>query len=461
VVTRLWNSDFAGIAYRVLEEDTTPLESGERDGGARLSVSVLQADDHPSLDAPPERPPLARNDTTSSIAAYLLGVVTASRPETSEADKEVFVQDMLGTLFSASGDEKRRFLEEFNEDARSDKIAHLLEIALDFTLSDKSPVLENALGLAQRAVSYARAEADARTLAHVLTLLRERSAGHANANVRAALKDMERDIVDVEFLHSLGTGEGLPTEDVLGIIRYLRLVGPAAIPAIKAMLAVHSKQAVHRDACDALLEVAGKGIGALIASLDIDNVAVARDVVYLLRVTNPHGVTPVLKELIHYPDLSVREGALQLLTESKNPDAVALVCAALDDEDKTMRLRALVALEGSGGSEAADKVLAMCFEEDAPPRDMDERTRLFEAAGRVASAQVVERLERTVGKRNWLPFGASAAKDDKLLAVAALAVAGGQRARALLEKLAGDRDEDVKAAAKRGLSKPGAGGDGE
>jgi hypothetical protein len=82
---------------------------------------------------------------------------------------------------------------------------------------------------------------------------------------------------------------------------------------------------------------------------------------------------------------------------------------------------------------------------------MEERTRLFEAAGKLAGAEVVGRLEPALKKRSWLRLKSQASRTDKLLAVAALRFAGGARARALLESLSEDADASVCEKAKQAV----------
>jgi hypothetical protein len=109
-------------------------------------------------------------------------------------------------------------------------------------------------------------------------------------------------------------------------------------------------------------------------------------------------------------------------------------------------------VEQFGGEVGAEKVVARCFAEENTPCDMEERTRLYEAAGRLAGAVVVERMEQTLKKRSWRRFGAKeAGKSEKLLAVAALRFADDKRAVDLLEALSKDAAPDVSSEARRAL----------
>lgn len=457
VVTRLWNADFANVSYRILEEDPTGQLEGERGAGARARVSPLQADDHPPTQAEAGTEVVA----PLSIADYLLGVVNATRPQTTDAEKEQYIQDMLSTLFSSSTDEKRAFVESYVEDSRTDKIAMLVETAADFTRSDVPAHIENAVFLLERAGVFAVDEAEPRTLLRVLTLVREQVQTHPEENVRAMAARIEKSLTAGGFLRTLGRREGLPTDEVLGALRYLRAVGPAAVPVIHELMHIHKKSAIHREACDALIAVAGDKLDEAIDALDVDNVHIARDVVYLLGAIPRAEVPPLLNELVHYPDEQVREGALDLLTHIGDKEAAGLMCVLLDDESKKLRMRAVSALADIGGTRATSRILELCFTEAGEGRDPDERTKLFEAAGRMAGNSVADRLEETLKKKSWIRLGGGhASRDHKLLAVAALKNASGKRPHRLLESLASDSDDEVRAAAQRALvDASGPGGD--
>lgn len=456
IVTRLWNADFANISYRVLDEDPSGQLEGEHGAGVRAQVSVLEVDDQTRYRvAASDRTPPADNSDGGSIADHLLGVVRATRPNADEVEKERYVQEMLSTLFSTSGDEKRRYLEEYAESARGDRIATLVETAFDFMRDGKDPTAENALTLAERAVGFARAERNARTLSRSLEILRSEKGHATNMASREAAKRLEGELVDGEFLRSLAGDDETPTEDVLGVLHYLRAVGAGAIPAILEVLHAHNRSVVHREACDALLAVAGDRIDGIVDSLNIDQLHIARDVVYLLRALHRGDVPPVLRELVHYPDRQVREGALDLLAEASHEYAVTLMCVLLEDEDKHLRLRALSALQTAGATTAAEKILWLCFDEEAPKRDADEAKRLFEAAGALGGSEALDRVESVLGKRSWLRLGgAQAGKEQKLLAISLLGAAGGARARNMLRKLAADGSASVRRRAEEAL-KPG------
>lgn len=454
VITKLWQADFGSISYRVLDEDPTGEAGGER-GGVRSRASVLQADDHQGLMGTGAgevgSPVILNNDSTVSIADYLLGVVTASHPHASEQEKEQSVQEMLGTLFTVSSDETRRFAEEFGEDERRDKIALLLKTALEFTDSPADPLmLKSAMCLAERATGYAKEEANARTLSRLIGLLRDHPA--AGEDVATWSTGVEADLTNTEFLKSLGKRTDRPTEELLGVLRYYRQVGPEAIPVICELLEGFEKHVIHREACDTLLALAGAKARDLIDHLNVDSPMVARDIVYLFRMTQPERVPPLVKELVHYPDTKVREATLELLIEIEDDEAAPLIATLLDDEERSIRISALSAVEKFPSMAAASKVMSICFDAGTAPREIDERARFFAAAGRLAGEEVVTRLEPMLRKRSWLGFGKGAARELKLLATHALEQVGGDRSESLLKSLAHDADEEIRARANEVLS---------
>jgi hypothetical protein len=454
IVTKLWQTDFGSISYRVLDEDPTGEAGGDRGDGVRSRAAVLQADDHQGQIGTSGAPVLFDNQYSVSIADYLLGVVTASHPQASEHEKEQFIQDMLNTLFTVSADETRRFGEEYAEDQRRDKIALLLKTALELTGSLEDPsMLENAMRLAERASGYAKEEANARTLTRLVALIRDRAAElSTDDDLSAWLTSLDNELTDVDFLLSLGKRTDRPTEELLGVLRYCREVGPTAVPVICSLLEDFKKHVVHREACDALLALAGDGIGFIVDNLNVDDPMVARDIVYLLRKSKPERIPPLVKELVFYPDVTVREATLELLLEVGDNDSVPLITTLLDDQERGIRMRALAALEETAALAATGKVMSLCFDEDAPERDIEERSLLFATAGKLAGEAVVVKLEPMLRKRSWLGFGRNAGSEVKLLATHALEHAGGDRAEALLRDLAGDQDVEVSSRAEEALA---------
>jgi HEAT repeat protein len=239
---------------------------------------------------------------------------------------------------------------------------------------------------------------------------------------------------------------------MLGLLRYYREVGKTSVPVICTLLESFKKHVVHREACDTLLALAGPDIRAIIDDLNVDNPMVARDIVYLLRMSHPDRVPPLVKELVFYPDTKVREATLELLLDLDGDEAAPLIATLLDDQDKGIRLRALAALEETAAPAAASKLMTLCFDEEAPARDIDEQVRLFAALGKLAGEAAVSRLEQILRKRSWLAFGKNVANDMKLVATHALEHAGGDRAQTLLRTLARDPDAEIRARAEKALS---------
>jgi len=449
IVTRLWKADFAHISYRVLDEDPLGEADGERGGGARSRTATLEADD---LSIRGYDQGVTDDESTASIADYLLGVVKASRPTATPVEAELFIQDTLATLFCASANETRGFSEELGESERSDKIAMLLGTALDFvTGGSGTSMVENSTWLAQRAVGFAKDEGNPRTLTRLLALTRWHARDSIGDDAKAVLQELETVLVDPDFLRSLGTNADMPTEEVLGVVHYGRQIGAPALPVLREMLGAHQKPVVHREVCEALLALVEDGVGEIVDTLDLDDPLMARDVIYLLRRAMPGTLPPIVKELVHYPDVQVRDGALYLLSEGGYDEASALLVVLLDDPDAGIRRRALAALEGQPSPAAVHKLISLCFDDEDPARDDEERMQLFETAGRIAPREMVERLGQVLKKRTWHRLGRRAGKSDRLFAVAALAHAG-PRGRSLLKELSHDPDAEVREKAEGALA---------
>jgi hypothetical protein len=413
---------------------------------------MLQAHDHPNLRGDSTRTQMVENEDTVSIAQHLLGVLNATRPQATESEKESFIQDVLEKLFSLSSEEARIFSEERAEESRRDKVVSLLETALGLAaVSDDPMMLESVECLIQRTAVFAFEEANARTLTGVLSLLETDPKEQSQPErIAALLSRLRGRLTDQAFLRSLARTY-FSSEELLGVLRYYRVVGPASVPVIRDLLHELKQPVVHREACDALLVLAGEEIPELIDSLDIDNALVAKDVVYLLRAVAIDQIPPVARELVHYPDLKVREAMLELLAGSNDDGAGPLVTSMLDDEAKGIRMRAMQVLSDRVVTNAASKLLTLCFGEDRPDRDMEERESLFATTGQLAGVRVVEPLQRLLKKKAWRPFGKQTSPELKRLAITALERSCCEQARPLLLELSADNDQAVKSRAEEAL----------
>ena len=449
VVSRLWQSEFANISYRVFDESADGAAGDGQGAGGESREQPLQASDHPPLPvagATEGGSAFPAGGSADSLGAYVENLVERLYPHATTQEKEKHLQEMVVSLFTSSAEDLTSWRNEYTRMNDGNKLLRLLAIMLDFArMRSAPPVVRDISDIIDRLVRYIVEEAHVPTLIALLdiqrTICRERPFADEFQSLPSRI---EHEITNSAFLLSLGKIGGRSSEDVNEVLRYFRMIGTNAVPGICELLATLKDPSLHKDACDTLIGIAAEDIPRIVNDLNLDNPHEAKDAIYLLQRSRLNEVHPIVKKLMTSADLNVRELLIEYLVRVGNDEAATSLCALLEDHDPAVRMKTFAAVEEFKHLLVINKVTDLCFAEDNAARNVDELERMFRAVGRLGGDKVLESIEQMIHKGSWFRFGKSRGKQNKLLAITALRHIPGGHALELLRTLARDGDSLVK-----------------
>src|SRR5262249_5153929 len=169
--------------------------------------------------------------------------------------------------------------------------------------------------------------------------------------------------------------------------------------------------------------------------------------VFLAWPINLAPLSPLLRELVFYPDARVKLEMLGWIASHDDADTTNLLLASLGDLDRRVRLRVLDALCDRREPRVRERLTEMAFAKEITERSTDEQEAIFKTLGHVGDGSTVVQLRAMVEKRRLLPIAKG--PDVKLLAIRALERIHDIGALELLTRLTEDPSEAVRQRAQR------------
>lgn len=447
-VSRLWQSEFAGITYRVFDESAEGA-SGEGHGtGGESREQPLQAGDHPcaATAASSDGAGAASGGPPESLGAYLEGLVGRELRQSTPREREQRLQDMLTYLFSSSAEDLSSWRDNLARLDDGNKLLRLFGVMLDFAqMRCAPPVVRDISDIIDRLVRYTVEEAHVPTLVALLDMQRKTCCDRPFASEFQSLPSrIEHEFTNSAYVLSLGRTKGRSAQDAREVLGYFRMIGENAAPGVCELLATSKDASIHKDACDTLIDIANKEVPRIVNDLNLDNLYEAKDAVYLLQRSATKEVHPVTRKLMSLTDPQVREQVVEYLLGVRNDEAATLLCALLEDGDPGIRTKTFAAVEEFHHPQVTGKVLKACFTDENAPRSPDELERMFRAAGKLGGRGALGSIRQMLGKGSWFRLGKGRGKQNKLLAITALRYIPGPEALELLGELAEDGDSLVR-----------------
>lgn len=457
VVTELWRADFDHIFYRVLDEYLVG-EYGNGDQEAGAEQVSLEIEDHQEIPSFADRGRIIvdSSESVEAVHIYLNNLITQNFPTSSEAQKEERLQNLMDSLFKVNQEELTDYREELFQEKQEDRLLDLFEVILGFALMKDNPqITRDVTNVLDRIAEFVILEKNPTSLTSLLTTIRVFARSNQfTPNVASFFETLESKFCDTDLLLSLGELINTGTKSV-DVFKYFKEVGSSSASAICQLLDRTSSAKFHREACDTLLAIAWEDIPSIISDLNMEKSQLARDAVYLTRISAPTEIPQMVKELMYYPDHKVQEEVIEYLADNRTEEAVALLDRLLDDNDQRIRIKATTAVANMKCQSLATKIVDMAFDKELSTRSMEEQEQVFRAAGRLGGETLVPRLRRMVEKKGLLGIGKGPSKENKLLAIRALEEIQAPDSIQILEQLANDSEGLVKAKAKRALDRMG------
>jgi hypothetical protein len=194
-----------------------------------------------------------------------------------------------------------------------------------------------------------------------------------------------------------------------------------------------------------LLKGQGQGLRQVILMLGHPEWFAVRNIADLLgELRVGEAVTPLARTLRH-PDARVRRSAALALARIGTPATVEHLASLLREEDADLRIAVAGAI-GGREMEGLTMPLVLAAERERDPRVLAEYHR---AMGRLGTAAAVQALARAAQPRRWRLWRRR--RRGRLAAIEGLKLAGGAAAIGTLEALLGDRESEVRRAAREAL----------
>ena len=204
----------------------------------------------------------------------------------------------------------------------------------------------------------------------------------------------------------------------------------------------------RRSYFDALVH-SRRGSEQVVRMLDHHEWFVVRNIAELCGELKLESAIPELGKLLNHTEERVRKAAVVALAKIGTSATVEPLRQALKDPVNSVRVQALVLIDGKHNRALALRIATMLGEEENIPPEVQKE--MCNALGRTATPEGVQALVRQANPPRKLLR--KPPTQPRLWAVEGLRLAMGQSqpAKAALEQLKGDDDKDVAAAATRAL----------
>lgn len=452
IVTTLWKADFEHISYRVLEDPF--VRSDEQGWGQEPTQKTREPDDHTDLPSFEDkgRVIVDQDSALEPLSTYLETLVVQYHPGVDGPEREERFQETMGMVFNVSSEELKLCQEDVGKEKSKDELSTLLGMILDFTLLQGSDTtVQDVSDVIDKLVAYIIEEGNPEVINEVYHHISHFLENELPEGVEQHCRRWEKDLTAKPVLLKLVEYAKSRPGEAGGVFEYLKAIGAPAVEALCELLNEVSDPDLHKAASQAIVAAAGDGLADVMQRFDLDKPQIAVDVIHMVRAAKLKEIPKAVRELYYYPDICVRGEVIEFLSELGSDEAVQLLIKALDDEDKSVRMLGITALESVQKPLVTKRIKSLAFGKEIAKRDQDEREAVFKALGRILGQRAIPDLENLMSKKSLLKPGKK--KENKILCLRALEQIRSAPSRRLLEQLAEDDDDDVRANAQRLLAK--------
>jgi HEAT repeat protein len=454
VVTKLWKADFDYISYRVLDEYLSgEFGDGSKESGAG-EPSSLDSTDHAELIPifkDEGRVILESDDSIDSMDQYFRQIIGTAGDVDGEKG-ESRLEEFISSTFRIGTEELKLCNEELLNEKRADGILDLMKILFDFACISGNPaVVRDITSIIDKFVDYTKVSLDPGRLIGALGAFKKmKSRPDVRSDVADYCAEKMRELSSPELLNGLAKSVTQWSTQAENLLGYYREVGEPASEVLVRMLEDATNKRLGEEICDCLVSVAGSRIDEIIDQLSYERYESAMAGIYMARKAGLKTIPNRIRELMHFPDLRVREEMIKYLSEMEDEQALGLLLKGIKDENKKIRMKALRAVEGKKHRIVRNLLHSIAFSKEFPKLDHDEKEVTFKVLGSVGDGETVARIKEMIGKKSFMHVGRN--KDGKLLAIRALENMDDADALALLDGLSRDGNGLVSSRAKKALA---------
>jgi hypothetical protein len=425
LLTLLWEQEFNHIAYRFVEgfgDEVVPEATGAMGGATATSAVQVQQQ--------------VREETQPKSA----GIV-----DLEEFDSTLYFLDENEVAAVAE-----QLRQEYGRDARASALAALYDI---FEMESEQAIREEIIGVLETLLPNLLNAGEFRAVASVMRDVRSlvQKAPHLSTGLRDRLLAFEAKLSEPEIVRQLmvsldGAAALAGDEDVTEVLRELH---PAALGAIVTFLPTLSNAHVRELLEQAADRIASSSPTEVLKLLRDPGSTALKEIVEMCGRLKLQGAVPGLGETVRSPDAAVRLASVNTLAEIASPGALTAMELAIDDDDRAVRLAAVRAMGAKGIRNALKRIEPVILGKSTRDLDLTEKMAFFEAYGGIAGATAIPTLQSMLLSRGLL--GYKAGPDTRACAAVALGRIRTPEARAVLQKVADDKDLVVRQAVSRAL----------
>lgn len=431
LLTLLWEQDFAYLRYRFIEIGNDGVTGEFFAGGG--------APGDPN--APP--PVISIDDVRREVEQ------DASRPGI------VKLEELDAALYFLDEKEIDYLRGEVQKEQSGNLRRNVLAILLDIGEAQQSPeAREEVCTILEQVMPHLMASGDYGAVAYLLreaALIAERAADltpDQRDKLRSLPALLSKPAVLTQLLQALNDATATPPQEDLDAL-FEQLQG-ATLGTILGWLKQTQRAELRTMLERTAARLASSNTAELLKLIGADDDNVALEAMHRAGdLKTPAAVGQLLKVLTH-PEVARRQGAAQALADIGSPGALRALEAALDDDNRDVRLTAVRALAAHGHRAALPKVEAVVKGNSVKDADLTEKMAYFEAYGMLAGDAGIPQLDGILNGRSAL---LRLRVDPELRACAAMALGGigSEPALEILRKAANDKDVRVRSAINRAL----------
>lgn len=428
LITMLWVTDLAHVAYRYVES------AGGNDyvltAGELLGIATAQAGALPLTTPPAETPPpgdgapgLVRTEDFDSTLYFL------------DPREAAYLQDEL----------KR----EYTEDQRRMVLASLFDI---IEVQDSADAQREALGVLDQLVLEFLTLGEYELVAYTLreaavTAKHERVVSEVQQGLQQLPARLSEPIVVAQLLHALDESARVPVASLLEVL--FAELRPSALEPLVSWLGASVSSPARAAIERASLRLAGANTAELAKLLESPHESVVRGALRLVGQLASPAAVPGLARLLRGPDVKVRAEAVTALSEIGSPSAMQSLERALDDADREVRVAVYRAIGARKHTGALPRLQDAIRRKEIRAADLGEKMALFEAFGGMCGDAGVPELDGILNARGLL--GAKESPEMRACAARALGLVATRAALAALQKSADTKDVVVRSAVARAM----------
>ena len=276
-------------------------------------------------------------------------------------------------------------------------------------------------------------------------------APHLSTELRDRLLAFEAKLSEPEILRQLmvsldGAASTIGDEDITEVLKELH---PSALGAIITWLPSVNNAHVRELLEQTADRIAASSPAEVLRLLRDPESTAVKEVVEMCGRLKLQGAVPGLGETVRSTDPVVRLASVQALAEVGTAGAITAMELAIDDDDRSVRLAAVRAMGARGIRNALKRIEPVILGKSERDLDLTEKMAFFEAYGGIAGPTAIPTLQSMLLSRGLL--GYKAGPETRACAAVALGRIRTPEARAVLQKVADDKDLVVRQAVSRAL----------